>query len=186
MWLCARIVTPRAGGRMRSLRVSRRCSPPFHHASSRRGSVASMNAGLAVGAAPQRTVSHVWSPSSPIRLNKAARRPCRAAVCPPPRPAAAPASAGRPRRVGLRPCWGRRSVSRGPAALQTRRRPHARSFPARSRPPDSQPHPTPLQAMRRAPVLVAKAPAARRHVARRRACHGASFAARIRSPSVGR
>lgn len=71
---------------------------------------------------------------------------CRAAVCPPPRPAAAPASAGRPQRVGLRPCWGRRSVSRGPAALQTRRRAHTRSFPARSRPSDGHRHPKPCAA----------------------------------------
>ena len=37
-------------------------------------------------------------------------------------------------------------MSRGPAALQTRRRAHARSFSARSRPSVSQPHPKPCAA----------------------------------------
>ena len=71
---------------------------------------------------------------------------CRAAVCPPPRPAAAPASAGRPQRRRFALGWGRRSVSRGPAALQTRRCTHARGIPARSRPPDSHRHPRPCAA----------------------------------------
>lgn len=71
---------------------------------------------------------------------------CRAAVCPPPRPAAAPASAGRPQRRRFALGWGRRSVSRGPAALQTRRCTHARGIPARSRPPDSHRHPKPCAA----------------------------------------
>ena len=53
---------------------------------------------------------------------------------------------GPPPRGGLRPCWGRRSVSRGPAALQTRKLAHARDFPARSRPPDSHRHPKPCAA----------------------------------------
>ena len=71
----------------------------------------------------------------------------------------------------------------GPPDPQIRRRTHARGFTARSRPPDGHRHPKPCAAP---PCSSLKAPAARRHVARRRTGHGASFALRVRSPSVGR
>ena len=122
------------------------------------------------------------SPSSPPRLNKAARRPAALLFVPhrdplrllPPR--AAPnavaslsAGGGDRCRAGLRPSK--------PARVPTRE-----AFPPV--PGHQIAKPTPSHAPRRRARRFA--PAARRHVARRRACHGASFAPRVRSPSVGR
>ena len=141
--------------------------------------------GPAVAAAPPRTVSAVWSPSSPFRLNKAARRPCRAAVGPPPRPAAAPASAGRPQRRRCALGWGRRSVSRGPAALQTRT---PAGVPTREAFPPVCDHlmanPTPSHAPRRRARRSSSCGAASRRTAQ--GLPRGSFALRVRSPSVGR
>ena len=138
--------------------------------------------GPAVGAAPPRTISHVRSLASPFRLNKAARRPAALLFVPhrdplrllPPRAAPdasgfALAGGGDRCRAGLRPYK--------PASVPTRE-----AFPPV--PGHQIANSTPSHAPR--PRARRFAPAARRHVARRRACHGASFAPRVRSPSVGR
>ena len=156
---------------------------PSHAFTSHRSRV--IMSGPAVGAAPPRTVSAVRR--RPLHYVSTRRRGVHAALLLVPHrdplrllpPRAAPnavaslsAGGGDRCRAGLRP-------SR-PADPQAR--PHTR----RSGPFQAIRWPPPPQAMRRAPVLVAKAPATRGHVARRRACHGASFALRVRSPPVGR
>ena len=119
---------------------------PSHVFTSRRSRV--IVSRPAVGAAPPCAVSHVRSLASPIRLNKAARRPAALLFVPhrdplrllPPR--AAPTRRASPllgAAIGVaRAC--------GPPNLHTRRHTHARSFPARSRPPDSHRHPKPCAA----------------------------------------
>ena len=104
--------------------------------------------GLAVGAAPPRTVSAVRSPSSPYRLNKVARRPAAQQFVPhrdplrllPPR--AAPTRRASPllgAAIGVaRAC--------GPPDPQTRRQAHARVVAVHATPSDGQPHPKPCAA----------------------------------------
>ncbi len=76
---------------------------------------------------------------------------------------------GPPPRVGLRPCWGRRSVSRGPAALQTRRHLRASQHFLRVRKPSLRARPHTENSRRSRPLVAPPCSAWRLRAASRRA-----------------
>ncbi len=102
-----------------ALRGSRPCSSPLRYTRSGRGSLLLVGFGLAVVAAPPRTVSAVCR--RPLRFGstwwrRVLRRSC---LSPTPPRRRHPAAAGPPPRGGLRPGWGRLLMAgSGPAGLR--------------------------------------------------------------------